>query len=193
MNLVFATNNQHKIEEVDHLLRNKFRLLSLNDISCNEEIPETGKTLKENASQKATYIHNKFSIDCFADDTGLEIDALNGKPGVFSARYAGEEKNSEKNIEKVLFEIKNCKNRNAKFKTVISLMVGQKEYQFEGIINGTIAEEKRGEKGFGYDPIFIPRGFDKSFAEMLLEEKNKISHRAIAIEKLAAFLNGLKN
>lgn len=191
MNLVFATNNQHKIEEVNHLLRNKFRLLSLNDISCNEEIQETGKTLNENASQKATYIHNKFNVDCFADDTGLEIEALNGKPGVFSARYAGEEKNSEKNTEKVLFEMKNCKNKKARFKTVISLMIGQKEYQFEGIINGTIAEEKRGEKGFGYDPIFIPRGFDKSFAEMTLEEKNIISHRAIATGKLIAFLNGL--
>ena len=193
MNLVFATNNQHKIEEVNHLLKNKFRLLSLNDISCNEEIPETGKTLKENASQKATYIHNKFSVDCFADDTGLEIEALNEKPGVFSARYAGEEKNSEKNIEKVLLEMKDIKNRKARFKTIICLIINNKEHLFEGIINGTIAKEKRGEKGFGYDPIFIPNGFDKSFAEMPLEEKNKISHRAIAIGKLAAFLNGLKD
>jgi XTP/dITP diphosphohydrolase len=206
MDLVFATNNKHKIEEVQHLLQNKFRILSLRDIKCEEDLPETGNTLEANASQKANYIYKKFGADCFADDTGLEIDALNGKPGVLSARYAGEEKNSEKNMEKVLNEMKGIKNRKAKFKTIISLKIDQKEYLFEGIINGTIAEEKQGEKGFGYDPIFLPqlphplplsrrRGEQRvrSFAEMTLEEKNKISHRAIAVKKLAAFLNDLKS
>lgn len=207
MNLVFATNNKHKIEEVQHLLQHKFHLLSLSDIKCNEELPETGKTLEANASQKANYVHKKYEVDCFADDTGLEIEALNGKPGVLSARYAGEEKDSEKNMEKVLHEMKGVKNRNAKFKTIISLIIDKKEYTFEGIINGKIAEEKHGEKGFGYDPIFIPslaspqpspkerKKFmmsEKSFAEMTLEEKNKISHRAIAIKKLAEFLNSLR-
>jgi len=193
MDLVFATNNKHKIEEVQHLLNNKFHLLSLGDIKCNEELTETSKTLEENASQKANYVHTKFNVNCFADDTGLEIEALNGKPGVLSARYAGEEKESEKNIEKVLHELKNTKNRKARFKTIISLFIDEKEYLFEGIINGKITEEKHGRQGFGYDPIFTPDGSTRSFAEMSLEEKNKISHRAISIKKLAAFLNGLKD
>ena len=193
MELVFATNNKHKIEEVQQLLKDKFRLLSLQDINCHEELAETGNTLEENASQKANYIYKKFNANCFADDTGLEIEALNGKPGVLSARYVGEEKDSEKNIEKVLNELQASKNRKARFKTIISLFINGKEYLFEGIINGKIADKKHGEKGFGYDPIFIPDGFNKSFAEMTMEEKNKISHRAFAIKKLAEFLNSLKN
>jgi XTP/dITP diphosphohydrolase len=193
MDLVFATNNKHKIEEVRQILDGEFHLLSLSDINCDEELPETGNTLEANASQKANYVHKKFNTDCFSDDTGLEIEALDGKPGVFSARYSGEEKDSEKNIKKVLYEMKNIKNRKAKFKTIISLIIQNKEYLFEGIVNGKITEEKQGEKGFGYDPIFIPDGYEKSFAEMPLEEKNKISHRAIAIKNLAEFLNGLKS
>ena len=193
MDLVFATNNKHKIEEVQHLLKNKIRLLSLSDIKCNEELAETGNTLEENARQKANYVYKKFGVNCFADDTGLEIEALNGKPGVLSARYAGDKKDSGKNIEKILQELNASKNRKARFNTIISLIIDKKEYLFDGIINGKIAIEKQGDKGFGYDPIFIPDGFDKSFAEMPLEEKNKISHRALAIKKIADFLNSLKN
>src|ERR1035438_5759524 len=181
MDLVFATNNKHKIEEVQHLLKNKIRLLSLSDIKCNEELAETGNTLEENARQKANYVYKKFGVNCFADDTGLEIEALNGKPGVLSARYAGDKKDSGKNIEKILQELNASKNRKARFNTIISLIIDKKEYLFDGIINGKIAIEKQGDKGFGYDPIFIPDGFDKSFAEMPLEEKNKISHRALEI------------
>ncbi len=193
MEIVFATNNLYKIEEVQHLLNNNFQLLSLNDIGCNEELPETGNTLEENAKQKARYVSETCKVDCFADDTGLEIEILNGRPGVLSARYVGEEKNSDKNIEKVLFEMKNSLNRTACFKTIISFIISNKEHQFEGIVNGTISKEKKGEKGFGYDPIFVPKGFNKSFAEMSLDEKNKISHRAIAVKKLADFLNALKS
>jgi XTP/dITP diphosphohydrolase len=199
MELVFATNNRHKIEEVQHLLKNNFRLLSLQDIDCREELPETGNTLEANASQKAKYVHERFGVNCFADDTGLEIEALNGKPGVYSARYAGEEKSAQKNIEKVLAEMKGIQNRNALFKTVISLIINNKKYLFEGIVNGIISSDITGSKGFGYDPIFVPhpqplspgRG-ERTFAEMSLEEKNKISHRAIAVKKLAEFLNTLK-
>jgi XTP/dITP diphosphohydrolase len=194
MELVFATNNKNKIEEVAHLLKNNFQLLSLQDIHCIEELPETGNTLEANASQKAKHVHEKFGKNCFADDTGLEIEALNGEPGVFSARYSGEERNAEKNIEKVLTKMKGIKNRNAKFKTIIALLINNnKEYLFEGVINGTIATELKGNNGFGYDPIFIPDGNTKSFAEISLEEKNKISHRAIAVKKLAEFLNNLRN
>jgi XTP/dITP diphosphohydrolase len=194
MELVFATNNKNKIEEVAHLLKNNFQLLSLQDIHCIEELPETGNTLKANALQKAKYIHERFGVNCFADDTGLKIEALNGEPGVFSARYAGEERNAKKNIEKVLTNMKGIKNRNAKFKTIIALLINNnKEYLFEGVINGTIATELKGHNGFGYDPIFIPDGNTKSFAAISLEEKNKISHRAIAVKKLAEFLNNLRN
>jgi XTP/dITP diphosphohydrolase len=192
MELVFATNNTRKIEEVQHLLKNNFRLLSLQDINCAEELPETGNTLEANASQKARYVHEKFGADCFADDTGLEIESLNGKPGVYSARYAGEEKSAEKNIQKVLLEMKNTPHRSAYFKTIISLIINNKEYLFEGKVNGEISTELKGKKGFGYDPIFIPNGYNRSFAEMSLDEKNKVSHRAIAIKKLVEFLNSLK-
>jgi XTP/dITP diphosphohydrolase len=192
MELVFATNNQHKIEEVSHLLKSNFKLLSLKNIGYNDELPETGNTLEANASQKAHYIYEKFSISCFADDTGLEIEALNGKPGVYSARYAGEDKDASRNIEKVLLEMKNSKDRKAIFKTIISLIINDKEYLFEGIIKGIIADKVTGQNGFGYDPVFIPIGHTKSFAEFPMNEKNKISHRAIAVKKLIAFLNNLK-
>ena len=193
MKLVFATNNKHKIEEVQHLLQNDFKLLCLQDIDCNEELPETGNTLEENALQKVKYVHQKYNLNCFADDTGLEIEALNGRPGVYSARYAGEECSAEKNIEKVLSEMQDMKNRNASFKAVIALIITGKEYLFEGKVNGIILREPRGNYGFGYDPIFQPNGFEKTFAEMSLAEKNIISHRAIAVKKLVEFLIQIKN
>jgi len=160
----------------------------MKDINCNEKLQETGNTLEENALQKAKYVHEKYKVNCFADDTGLEIEALNGKPGVYSARYAGEECSAEKNIKKVLEEIKNGSNRNASFKAIIALIIGNKEYFFEGVIDGIISREPRGKYGFGYDPIFQPRGYQKTFAEMTKEEKSKISHRSIAVKKLTAFL-----
>ncbi|HEY4798434.1 MAG TPA: non-canonical purine NTP diphosphatase [Bacteroidia bacterium] len=189
MQLVFATNNLHKLQEVQALLHTNIRLISLTEIGCTEDLSETGNTLVANAKQKAIYIRKKYDVKCFADDTGLEIEALGGNPGVLSARYAGEEKNSEKNIEKILGQMKNITHRNASFKTVIALILGKKEFLFEGRIDGIILKEKRGENGFGYDPIFQPLGSTKTFAEMSMEEKNKISHRAIAIKKLAEFLN----
>ncbi len=189
--LIFATNNQHKLEEVSHLIKDNYKILSLKDINCFEEIPETSDTIKGNASQKSHYIFDKFGIDCFADDTGLEIEALDGKPGVYSARYAGEEHNFEKNMNKVLAEMNGITNRKARFKTVISLILNGEERFFEGIINGVILTEKRGQEGFGYDPVFQPNGYDLTFAEMPLEEKNKISHRAIAVQNLVNYLNRL--
>ena len=189
MDLVFATNNQHKLEELQAILGNKFRLLSLKDIGCNEDIPEEQPTLEGNASQKSHYVYNKFGYNCFADDTGLEIEALNGEPGVYSARYAGEAKIAEANMEKVLDKLAKINNRNARFRTVISLIINGKETLFEGIVNGEILKEKKGDSGFGYDPIFMPGGFDKSFAEMEMAEKNKISHRGRAVQKLVDFLD----
>lgn len=188
MELVFATNNKHKLKEIQHLLGNEIKLLCLDDINCTDDIPEDYNTLEENASQKAWYIYNKYKINCFADDTGLEIEHLNNEPGVFSARYAGSDKNPEANIIKVLQLLKGVKNRNARFRTVISLITDGKETQFEGIINGTILNKKQGTDGFGYDPIFLPDGFRQSFAEMPLSEKNNISHRAIAAQKLVSYL-----
>jgi len=188
MELVFATNNQHKLEEIQALLGNNIHLLSMKDIRCNEEIPEDHYTLEENASQKAWYIFNKYKKNCFADDTGLEVDYLNGNPGVFSARYAGEEKNAQANINKLLIELTGIENRKARFRTVISLIIEGREMQFEGIVNGTILSEKHGSSGFGYDPVFLPEGYDLSFAEMNLSEKNEISHRARAFNKLVDFL-----
>ncbi|MBI3500588.1 MAG: non-canonical purine NTP diphosphatase [Bacteroidetes bacterium] len=193
MQLVFATNNPYKLNEVRELLHKKISLLSLSDIRCFEELSETGNSLEENAKQKAKFVHEKYNVNCFADDTGLEIESLNGKPGVLSARYAGEQKSFEDNIQKVLAEMKNIENRKAKFRTVIYLFLNNEEYFFEGSVKGIILKEKRGKDGFGYDPIFQPDGFQKSFAEMTLEEKNKISHRAVGIKKLAAFLNKMKN
>jgi len=188
MNIVFATNNKHKLEEVQHLLNKKIRLLSLSDIGCLDEIPEDYETLKENALQKASYVFQKYSVNCFADDTGLEIDALNGEPGVYSARYAGEAKSFDDNMNKVLSKMIGIKERTARFKTVIALILDGVEYFFEGAIEGEILTEKYGDEGFGYDPIFKPMGYNQSFAQMPLEQKNKISHRALASQKLADFL-----
>lgn len=192
MKLVFSTNNKHKLQELQEILGSNFTLLSLNDIGCEEEIPEEQPTLEGNASQKAFYIYNNYGYDCFSDDTGLEIEALNGEPGVFSARYAGEEKSAEANMEKVLVKLSKINNRKARFRTVISLVINGEEKQFEGVVEGEILKEKRGASGFGYDPIFRPLGFENSFAEMELSDKNKISHRGRAVEKLVQFLKHKK-
>jgi len=192
MELVFATNNTHKLEELQAIIGNRIKLLSLKDIGSNEEIPEDQVTLEGNASQKAFYIYNKYGYNCFADDTGLEIEALNGEPGVYSARYAGEEKSADANMDKVLAGLLKIKNRNARFRTVISLVIDGIEKQFEGIVEGTILNEKRGISGFGYDPIFQPTGFSKTFAEMNLTDKNKISHRGRAVEKLVLYLKNVE-
>jgi len=192
MKLVFATNNPHKLQEINQLLDDSTELLSLSDINCFEEIPENQETIEGNAAEKSFYIWNKYGINCFADDTGLEIEALNGEPGVYSARYAGEEKSPEKNIDLVLQKLSEIKNRKARFKTVISLVMDGKETQFEGIVNGRILEEKRGKTGFGYDPIFQPEESHLSFAEMSMDEKNKISHRGRAVQKLVDYLTHQK-
>lgn len=189
--LVFATNNLHKFEEIRNITGDTVKILSLSEIGCNEDIPETANTLEGNASQKSRYIFNKYGKNCFADDTGLEVEALNGKPGVYSARYAGPEHDPEKNIVKLLAELKDYSNRKAQFRTVISLILNGKEFFFEGIVKGKILHEKQGDNGFGYDPVFMPDGFNKSFAEMDLVEKNSISHRAKAMEKLVHFLKNL--
>jgi XTP/dITP diphosphohydrolase len=186
--LVFATNNAHKLQEVAAKINGQIKLLSLDDIDCFDDIAETGQTFRENASIKSHYIHDKYKLDCFGDDSGLEIDALNGEPGVYSARYAGEHGNHEANINKVLINLKNATNRKARFRTVISLIWNGEEHFFEGTVEGIIRNEKSGTQGFGYDPIFQPDGYEITFAEMSLEGKNKISHRAIAVEKLVAFL-----
>jgi len=191
MKLVFATNNLHKLKEVQEMLSNSIEVLSLKDIGCFEDIEETEITLEGNAKLKADYITKKYGFDCFADDTGLEVEALDGKPGVYSARYAGEHGNAEKNMEKLLFELKNKLSRKAKFRTIIALNITNKQYLFEGICDGEILNEKTGVKGFGYDPIFKPSNASCSFAEMNSEEKNIISHRGIAIQELVQFLNSL--
>jgi XTP/dITP diphosphohydrolase len=188
MTLVFASNNEHKIKEIKSLLGNSFTLLSLHDINIREDIPEEEPQIEGNALAKARYVFNVSGLNVFADDTGLEIAELNGLPGVHSARFAGENKDSSANIEKVLFLLGNSKNRKARFRTVIALILEKKEYLFEGIVNGTIIKEKRGIEGFGYDPIFLPDGKTCTFAEMGLSEKNTISHRALAFEKLKKFL-----
>ena len=188
MKLVFATNNQHKLEEVSAILDNSIELLSLKDINCNTYIPETADTLEGNALLKAQYIYNNFGINCFADDTGLEVEALNNEPGVYSARYAGENKNPEANMFKVLDNLREKENRKARFRTVIALILNGKEYLFEGIINGKITNSKQGSAGFGYDPIFMPEGYNETFAELGNNIKNKMSHRALAINKLYDFL-----
>ncbi len=186
--LVFATNNAHKLEEVRAILGNDFQIASLKEIGCHDDIPETADTLEGNAMQKAQYIKDKFGMDCFADDTGLEVEALNNAPGVFSARYAGPGHDSEANMKKLLHEMEGKENRKARFRTVIALLLDGKEYTFEGIVKGNIIEEKRGDSGFGYDPIFVPEGYDLTFAELGNDIKNKISHRAEAVKKLSAFL-----
>lgn len=188
MKLVFATNNRHKIEELQAILGDHFELLRPADIGCTEEIPEDQPTLEGNASQKAFYLYTKYGYPCFADDTGLEIEALKGEPGVYSARYAGEEKDPEANMRKVLEKLSEINHRKARFRTVISLVVNGMERQFEGIVDGRIAYEKKGTSGFGYDPIFIPENQGLTFAEMSLTEKNQISHRARAVAKLADYL-----
>lgn len=186
--LVFATNNQHKLNEIKNVLGNRLDLISLKDLNINEDIPEDHNSLEENAARKALFIYNKYKIDCFADDTGLEIKALNGEPGVFSARYAGDQCNFEDNINKVLRKLRGIKDRKARFRTVVSIVEKGHIVNFEGTINGEIINEKRGINGFGYDPIFKPDGYKQTFAEMTLDEKNKISHRAKAIEKLTNYL-----
>lgn len=190
--LVFATNNKHKLEEVAPLISNHFELLSLKDIQCFDEIEEPHFTLKENAFEKARHVFKNYGYNCFADDTGLEIDALDGRPGVFSARYAGEGCSFEDNVKKVLDEMQGKSIRTARFKTVIALIIDGQEYSFEGVVEGEITEKpSRGIEGFGYDPIFHPTGYSDTFAEMPLAEKNKISHRAQASKKLIAFLSSL--
>ncbi|WP_428327463.1 non-canonical purine NTP diphosphatase [Mucilaginibacter sp.] len=186
--LVFATNNSHKLEEVAAKIEGKIKLLSLNDIGCTDDIAETGVTFAENASIKSKHIYNKYKLNCFGDDSGLEIDALNGEPGVYSARYAGQHGNHAANMDKVLVNLKDAANRTARFRTVISLIWNGDEYFFDGAVEGTIRHERSGTAGFGYDPIFQPDGYDITFAEMSLTEKNNISHRAIAMEKLLTFL-----
>ncbi len=187
--LVFATNNKHKLEEVAPLIKSHFELLSLSDIECFEEIEEPHDTLIDNAFEKARFIYNRYKIDCFADDTGLEIDALDGRPGVYSARYAGENCSFEDNVKKVLLEMEGKKLRSSRFKTVIALILNGQEFSFEGVVEGEIIEHQIGKDGFGYDPIFRPLGYTETFAEMPLHEKNKISHRALASRKLIEFLN----
>ncbi len=191
MKIIFATNNKNKLRELQQILGNDFELLSLEDINCLEDIPENSPTIEENSFDKANYVYKKYKVNCFADDTGLEIESLDGRPGVYSARYASEEKDMNKNIEKILFELKNKKNRNARFKTVISLIINGNTHQFEGIIDGTITYKKQGNSGFGYDPVFLPNGYDTTFAEMQPELKNTISHRGIAVKKLVDYLNNL--
>lgn len=188
MKLIFATHNSNKAFEIQKLLPEDFQVLTLDDIDFHEEIPENEPTIEGNSAFKAHFIFNKFNLNCFADDTGLEIEVLNGRPGVHSARYAGENKNSDANIERVLEELNGIENRNARFKTVITLIIDGEQYIFEGIVNGRIIKEKRGTNGFGYDPIFIPENETRTFAEMDLREKNKFSHRARALEKMIAFL-----
>ena len=189
MKLVFATHNQNKLLEVRKLLTNEIDLLGLSDIECTEDIPETSDTIEGNAAQKALYVSKKYNINCFADDTGLEVEVLNGEPGVFSARYAGNQKNSEDNMNKLLENLNDKINRNARFKTVIALSLNGKTTLFEGVVNGVIIHEKRGNQGFGYDPIFIPDGYKQTFAELSLSDKNKISHRGKAMKLLIEYLN----
>tara|TARA_B100000965_G_C19458570_1_gene698624 strand:- start:307 stop:882 length:576 start_codon:yes stop_codon:yes gene_type:complete len=188
MKLIFASNNPNKLKEIKKIIPTKIKLLNLRDIKCFDDIPENEKTIEKNAIFKANFIHVKFNVNVFSDDTGLEVSALNGEPGVYSARYAGDEKNTEKNIEKLLFKMRNIKSRKARFKTVIALYLNKKLHLFEGIVNGEILNHKKGLNGFGYDCIFKPNGYDKSFGELPLEIKNRISHRAIATKKLINFL-----
>lgn len=186
--LVFATNNKNKIKEIKHLIGNSIELLSLDDIGCFEEIPETADTIEGNAIQKAEYVYKNYGYNCFADDTGLEIEVLNGEPGVYSARYAGEQKNPEDNMNKALKNLENESNRSARFKTVMALIINGELNCFEGIVNGEITRVKSGNEGFGYDPIFKPDGFTTTYSEMSIEAKNTMSHRAIATRKLTNYL-----
>lgn len=189
MKLIFATHNQHKTQEVRDILDGKWSVLNLHDLDCNEEIPETSDTLKGNALQKAKYVYDKYHLNCFADDTGLEVEALDGRPGVYSARYAGEHCSFADNVNKMLLEMDGKNNRKACFRTVIALILDGNTYFFEGRVDGEILTRPCGSAGFGYDPIFRPDGFQQSFAEMTAEEKNEISHRGRAMKKLIDFLN----
>ena len=191
MKIVFATNNPNKLKEIQSLIPKEIEIISLKEIGCNEDIPETGDTLEANAFQKAYYIKDNFNYDCFADDTGLEIDELNGEPGVYSARYAGPERNANANMNKVLNELKGKKNRKAQFRTAIALILKGEEHLFEGKVEGYISKDKQGNEGFGYDPIFIPENDIRSFAQMSMQEKGVISHRGRAVRKLVTYLNNL--
>ena len=188
MKLVFASNNKNKIQEIQALVPNTIQIVSLEEIGCTEDIPETADTIEGNAILKANYVTEKYGYDCFADDTGLEVEALNGAPGVYSARYAGEQKDANDNMDKLLSELKDKTNRKANFKTVIALNLNGNQNLFTGIINGKIIEEKIGTNGFGYDPIFVADGYEKTFAELTMEEKSTISHRGIAVKELILFL-----
>lgn len=190
--IVFASNNKNKIAEIQQLLPSTISILSLEDIGCFEDIPETSNTIEGNAILKANYVTEKFGLDCFADDTGLEVEALNGEPGVYSARYAGEQKDANDNMNKVLRNLQSQKNRNAQFKTVITLNYKGQQKLFTGIVEGVITEEKSGDKGFGYDPIFKPTGYEETFAELIAATKNKISHRGLATQQLISFLSELQ-
>ncbi len=189
---VFATNNNHKLEEVKAIIGEKIEIFSLKDIGCEADIPETADTLEGNALQKARFVYEKYHKDCFADDTGLEVEALGGAPGVYSARYAGEAHNSEANMRKLLLDLEGVENRKARFRTVFALILNGKEHLFEGVVNGKITQTRRGTSGFGYDPIFMPDGYEQTFAEMGDGLKNKISHRALGVQKLCKFLNTLQ-
>lgn len=189
MKLVFATHNENKFKEIQSLLPGHIELLSLDDIGCEEDIEETGDTIDENAIIKAEYVSNHYGYDCFADDTGLEVDSLAGAPGVYSARYAGDTKDDKANVRKLLSQLENMEDRTARFKTVIALNLKRNENLFTGVCEGSILKERRGENGFGYDPVFLPKGYEKSFAEMDLEEKSKISHRARAFRELIEYLS----
>lgn len=193
MKIVFATNNINKLDEIRKISKGQLEILSLADINCHEDIPETGDTLQENALIKARFIKEKFGLDCFADDTGLEVEALNNAPGIYSSRYAGEDGNSENNMQKLLRNLDGVENRTAKFRTVIALLINNNEHFFEGEIYGTIIHAKRGTNGFGYDPVFMPRNYDKTFGELSDDIKNSLSHRAIATQKLVRFLLEQKN
>ena len=188
MKLVFASNNKNKIQEIQALVPKNIQIVSLEDIGCTEDIPETSDTIEGNAILKANYVTEKYGYDCFADDTGLEVEVLNGAPGVYSARYAGEQKDANDNMDKLLSELKDKSNRKANFKTVIALNLNGKQNLFTGIINGKIIKEKIGTNGFGYDPIFVADGYEKTFAELSMEEKSTISHRGIAVKELILFL-----
>ena len=189
MELVFATHNKNKLIEIKALLPHYIKLLSLDDIDCDEEIPETADTIEGNAILKAEHVRHRYGYDCFADDTGLEVEALNGEPGVLSARYAGDEKNDDSNVAKLLKNLDGKENRNAQFKTAIALNLNDNQNLFTGICKGKIIKEKRGDQGFGYDPIFVPEGFKETFAEMNLSKKSEISHRGIAFKELIAYLS----
>jgi XTP/dITP diphosphohydrolase len=191
MKLCFVTNNANKVQEITTALGDQFDILTLSQIGFTEDIPETEETLEGNSELKARHIYDRFHLDCFADDTGLEVDALNGAPGVYSARYAGEKADAEKNIDKLIAELEGTTDRNAQFRTIITLLLHGEKHQFVGEVKGTISEKRMGEKGFGYDPVFVPEGYDISFAQMSMEEKNVISHRGKAVRKLIEFLNSL--